>query len=128
MKKLTRVSPLFAGLLFVAAFVILTVATPNVQAVDPDGLVINEIDYDQPSTDTAEFVELKNGGANPIDLDPYILQFVNGSGGALYDSIDLPAIVLAPGDYFVVCANAATVSNCDLDDGPDTNFIQNGAP
>ena len=36
--------------------------------------------------------------------------------------------MLASGDYFVVCANAATVPNCDLDDGPDTNFIQNGAP
>ena len=39
-----------------------------------------------------------------------------------------PPVVLAPGDYFVVCANAANTPNCDLDDGPDTNFVQNGAP
>jgi predicted extracellular nuclease len=35
---------------------------------------------------------------------------------------------LASGDYYVVCANAATVANCDLDVDPDTNLIQNGAP
>ncbi len=91
-------------------------------------LVINEIDYDQPSTDAAEFVEIKNVSGAPIDLDPYSLVFINGSGGAAYDTIDLPAVALAAGDYFVVCANAATVANCDLDDGPDTNFIQNGSP
>ena len=93
-------------------------------------VVINEIDYDQPSTDTAEFVELKNVGGAAVDLDPYVLELVNGTGGGavVYDSIDLPAVMLAPGDYFVVCANAATVPNCDLDDGPDTNFIQNGDP
>ncbi len=58
------------------------------------------------------------------------MELINGnSGGAVvYDTIPLPSVSLAAGDYFVVCANAATVANCDLDDGPDTNFIQNGAP
>lgn len=42
-------------------------------------LVINEIDYDQANTDTAEFLELKNVG--PIDLDPYTVELVNGTGG-----------------------------------------------
>jgi predicted extracellular nuclease len=92
------------------------------------GLVINEIDYDQPGTDIAEFIEIKNAGDVPVSLAGHFLELVNGSGGAIYDTINLPAILLAPGDYFVVCANAATVPNCDLDDGPDTNFIQNGAP
>ena len=96
----------------------------------PPILVINEIDYDQPSTDAAEFVELKNAGLGPINLDFYTLELVNGTGGGatVYDTIDLPAVTLAAGDYFVICANAATVANCDLDDDPDTNFIQNGAP
>ena len=31
-------------------------------------LVINEIDYDQPSTDTAEFIEIKNTGATSVNL------------------------------------------------------------
>jgi len=97
-------------------------------AANAQGLVINEIDYDQPSTDAAEFVEVKNTGATPVALSGYELHFVNGSSGSTYDTIALSAVALAPGDYFVVCANPATVANCDLDDGPDTNFIQNGAP
>ncbi len=93
-------------------------------------VVINEVDYDQASTDTAEFLELKNVSASAIDLDTYVVQLVNGlNGGAVvYDTIDLPAVTLAAGDYFVVCANAATVVNCDVDDAPETNFIQNGDP
>ena len=33
-------------------------------------LVINEVDYDQPSTDEAEFLELRNVSASAIDLGP----------------------------------------------------------
>jgi len=93
-------------------------------------LVINEIDYDQPSTDTAEFLEIKNVSASGIDLDPYSVQLVNGTGGgaSVYLTIDLPAVTLGADDYFVVCANTATVPGCDLDVDPDTNLIQNGAP
>ena len=83
-------------------------------------LVINEIDYDQPSTDTAEFVEIKNNGSTAVSLSGWTLELVNGNGGgaAIYGTIALPAVSLAAGDYFVVCANAATVPNCDLDDSP----------
>jgi predicted extracellular nuclease len=93
-------------------------------------LVINEVDYDQAGTDAAEFVEIKNVSSAPVDLAGYSLELVNGTGGgaAIYNTIALPSVSLAAGSYFVVCANAATVANCDLDDGPDTNFIQNGAP
>jgi len=93
-------------------------------------LVINEVDYDQAGTDAAEFVEIKNVTGAPVDLADFTLELVNGSGGnaVIYNTIDLPAISLAAGDYFVVCANAATVANCDLDDSPNTNFIQNGGP
>ncbi|HET9344236.1 MAG TPA: ExeM/NucH family extracellular endonuclease [Candidatus Limnocylindrales bacterium] len=91
-------------------------------------LVINELDYDQVGTDTSEYFELKNTGTSAVNLDAYNVLLVNGNaGGALiYDTIDLPDAVLAAGDYFVVCANAGTVPNCDFDDGPDTDFIQNG--
>lgn len=93
-------------------------------------IVINEIDYDQIGVDSSEFLELKNISAAPINLDNYTVELVNGNGGgaAIYDTIDLPNVNLAAGDYYVICANAATVVNCDLDDGPDTDFIQNGAP
>ena len=93
-------------------------------------IVINEVDYDQSGTDAAEFLELKNTGAVPENLDLYTVELVNGTGGgaSVYNTIDLPNVNLGPGDYYVICANAATVANCDLDDSPNTNFIQNGAP
>jgi uncharacterized protein len=95
---------------------------------EPTRLVVNEIDYDQPSTDTAEFLEIKNVGTAAADLDTVFVDLVNGNGTVVYASIDLPAVSLAAGDYYVVCANAATVANCDLDSSPETNFLQNGAP
>jgi len=94
----------------------------------PSVLLINEIDYDQPSTDTAEFVEIKNTSASPVDLGGYSLVLVNGSNDSVYNTIALPSTSLAPGDYFVVCGNAANVVDCDLDVSPDSNLVQNGAP
>lgn len=91
-------------------------------------LVVNEIDYDQNGTDNAEFVELKNVSTEAIDLDLYSVILVNGSGSVVYQTIDLPAFSLAAGDYYVICANVATVAECDLDVSPDTNLIQNGPP
>ena len=93
-------------------------------------VVINEIDYDQVGGDTAEYLELKNISGGSVNLDNYTVELVNGSGGGatVYDTIDLPNVSLPAGGYYVICANAATVINCSLDDGPDTDFIQNGAP
>ena len=108
-----------------------TPGEPNeVYVAEAADLVINEIDYDQDSTDTAEFIELKNNGSSAVDLSGYALELVNGSGGgaSIYATISLPEETLAAGDYFVVCADAANVANCDLDVSPDTNLIQNGAP
>jgi len=92
------------------------------------GLVINEIDYDQPGTDTAEFVEIYNAGAADISLSGYNLEFVNGSNGEIYQNFALPGVTLAAGDYFVVCGNASQVFACGLDVSPNSNLIQNGAP
>src|SRR5262245_50902107 len=91
-------------------------------------VVINEVDYDQPGTDTAEFVELMNVGGFAVILDNYVLELVNGnSGGAVvYQSIPLSGVLLE-GDTFVVCASPL-VPNCDLDVLPDSNLIQNGGP
>jgi len=102
----------------------------NMLTVAEFNVVINEIDYDQPGTDAAEFIELRNNGSVPADLSSAVVELVNGTGGgaALYGTIALPAVSLAPGDYFVICGNAANVVNCDLDVFPDTNLIQNGAP
>ncbi|HZA41432.1 MAG TPA: ExeM/NucH family extracellular endonuclease [Actinomycetota bacterium] len=93
-------------------------------------LVVNEIDYDQPSFDTAEFLEIKNVSDAAIDLDGYSVEMVNGvNGGASgYRTFALPDVSLAAGDYFVLCGNAANVPNCDLDVDPGQDLIQNGAP
>src|SRR5919106_3165293 len=93
-------------------------------------LLVNEIDYDQPGTDDAEFVEIKNVSDGSVSLAGHSLRLVNGTGGgaSVYQTIDLPDISLATGDHFVVCANPATTANCDLDVTPETNLIQNGAP
>jgi uncharacterized protein len=91
-------------------------------------LVINEIDYDQSGTDTAEFIEIRNVSGSAINLDNYDIVFINGSNGSTYRTIELPTVELASGDYYVVCGNAANVSDCDLDTLPDENLIENGAP
>ena len=91
-------------------------------------LVINEIDYDQPGTDAAEFIEIKNIGSGAVDLSGFALELVNGNGTSVYNTIALPAVSLGAGEYFVVCGNAATVFGCDLDASPDSNLVQNGSP
>ncbi|MGH9381985.1 MAG: lamin tail domain-containing protein, partial [Thermoanaerobaculia bacterium] len=99
-------------------------------AAGPPQLVVNEVDYDQPGTDGAEFVEIVNTGAAAVSLAGVELRLVNGNGGGavVYQTIELPAVELAAGGFFVVCGNAANTANCDLDVSPDTNLVQNGGP
>jgi Lamin Tail Domain len=91
-------------------------------------LVINEIDYDQPGTDSAEFVELFNNGSGPLALDGYHLDLINGGDGSAYSSIDLSGMSIDAGGYFVICGDSLLVAQCDLGVSPATNLIQNGAP
>jgi cysteine-rich repeat protein len=93
-------------------------------------LVINEVDYDQSGTDTAEFIEIKNVGTGTVNLDSYEIRLINGNviPPASYLVVDLPNFDLSAGEYYVICANAATVLNCDLDISPNMDMIQNGVP
>lgn len=91
-------------------------------------VVINEVDYDQPSTDAAEFIELYNNGTETVDLTGYVLRLINGATTLEYLAIDLTGYSIAPGAFFVICANAANTPYCNLDISPDTNLVQNGAP
>ena len=94
------------------------------------GLVINEIDYDQPSVDSAEFIELYNAGSSAVNLGDYTLTLMNGNNNTLYDSIALPSQSLNPGDYFVICSGYGKTPNCDMvkTNAPATGWIQNGSP
>ena len=123
--KLSARAALLPCLASIAALCLIVGAAPAAAQI-----VINEIDYDQVDADTAEYVELKNVTAGVVNLSGYSLEFVNGSGGgaAIYRTVVLPNVNLAAGDYYVVCANTATVANCDLDSTPETDFIQNGPP
>jgi uncharacterized protein len=117
----------YGGILLLAC--VFVALSPRAEAASTS-LAINEVDYDQPQTDTAEFLELKNVSGEAIDLDPYSVDLVNGTGGgaAVYQTIDLPDAGLPAGDHYVVCASAAATANCDLDVAPDSNLIQNGDP
>lgn len=96
----------------------------------PAQVVINEVDYDQIGTDATEYIEIYNSGASMYPLQYLQVVFINGNaGGAVeyrtLESASWPA--LDPGDFFVICANAAT-PNCDHLATPATNLIQNGSP
>ena len=92
-----------------------------------DFVIINELDADQASTDSAEFIELYDGGVGNTDLSGLVLVLFNGSDDASYDAFDLDGQTTTADGYFVICGNAANVPNCNMDVSPDTNLIQNGA-
>ena len=108
---------------------VFAVAILMTNMVNAQSLVINEIDYDQPGVDSAEYVELYNAGPNPVNLADFKLVMFNGStsGNVPYDSIQLPSQTLLAGSYFVICGNSGKVPNCNLTFTAATNCIQNAA-
>ena len=94
---------------------------------EPPVAIINEFDADQVSTDSAEFIELYDGGSGNTALDGLAIVLFNGNGDASYQAFDLDGQSTDGDGYFVLCGNAANTANCDLDVSPDTNLIQNGA-
>jgi len=88
-----------------------------------DNIIFSEIDYDNPSTDTAEFIELRI--VNATTLSDCELRLVNGTGPANYEIIDLTGTYSA-GDYVVI--GSTNVSGVDLTIGGtcSQNCIQNG--
>jgi len=91
-------------------------------------LLINEIDYDQPGTDSSEYLELigEAGTYNNV-----VVSLINGNNNSSYNSFSLGNITLAnetDGFGFYVIG-VPTVPNVDYSDGfPATNAIQNGSP
>lgn len=93
-------------------------------------LKINEVDYDQPSADSAEFIELYNAGTASVNLGDYSLILVNCNNNnfAPYATVTLPQQSLAPGAFFVICSGFGTVPNCSFSFSHAYNggHIQNG--
>jgi hypothetical protein len=101
----------------------------------PGHLVINEVDYDQPGTDTMEFVELYNPTAAAIPLANLALILVNGAAAPAgeYSRVLLgPAGAIAAGGYLVIATPAVTVQGSGVlytppvAEWPATNAVQNG--
>ncbi|HOU40226.1 MAG TPA: Ig-like domain-containing protein, partial [Promineifilum sp.] len=85
-------------------------------------IVLNEIDADTPSTDTAEFIELFDGGGGATPLDGLLLVLFNGGDDRSYRTIDLAGYTTDAAGYFVL-GNAAIVgAEIELPDGA----LQNG--
>ncbi|HEY4182406.1 MAG TPA: lamin tail domain-containing protein [Kofleriaceae bacterium] len=94
-------------------------------------LVINEVDYDNLGTDTAEFVEIYNPSATAISLANKQLLLVNGSGNTVYGTINLGTGTLAAGAYLVIAGANVSVTAANatkLDPGWTQDAIQNGMP
>ncbi len=94
-------------------------------------LVINEVDYDNVGTDTAEYIEIFNPSAQSISLANKVLYLVNGTDNTVYATVDLStAVSLAPLGYLVVAGAGVTVPGTatKLDPGWTSNAVQNGAP
>ncbi len=86
-------------------------------------VIINEVDADNPSTDTTEFVELYDGGVGNTSLTGLVVVFYNGSSDLSYASFDLDGFTTNANGYFTL-GNAAA-PGVDLV-FPD-NTLQNGA-
>ncbi|MEM8962212.1 MAG: IPTL-CTERM sorting domain-containing protein [Acidobacteriota bacterium] len=105
--------------------------TDNSSCPDPGfmlpALVINEVDYDQPGTDDAEFVEILNNSGAAVDLSGYEVRAINGSGGgAVVSETYALSGMVADGDYFVLCQSMMLTPNCDQEETGIS--LQNGPP
>jgi predicted extracellular nuclease len=107
---------------------ICTLAGLVVASATQAAVVINEIDYDQPGADTAEFIELYNSSSTSTALDTFSINLINGGDDSVYRSIDLSGYSLAANSYFVVCDSASQVANCNYAFTSSSGWLQNGAP
>ncbi len=124
---------MYGGVQIDATLDAVTLSSMLTVTVDPGHIVLNEVDYDNIGTDTAEFVEIYNGTPSAVSLTGYSLRYVNGGTNAEYLTVDLsPAGTLMPGQYLVVGSTSVTSSLSGgvltIDQGAVSNLIQNGAP
>lgn len=98
-------------------------ATLTVNAVAPPNVIINEVDSDQAGTDTAEFVELYDGGTGNTSLTGLVVVFYNGSDDHSYAAFDLDGATTNANGYFTL--GNAGVPGVDRIFGD--GLMQNGA-
>ena len=91
-------------------------------------VVINEVDYDQVGTDSAEFIELRNNGPGTVNLGTYTVELVNGATGLIYSTLTLPTASVPAGGYFVIAFGSANSWHADYVASLIDDSIQNGSP
>ncbi|HEX6285615.1 MAG TPA: endonuclease/exonuclease/phosphatase family protein, partial [Pyrinomonadaceae bacterium] len=106
-----------------AANFVFSFTTAGVPPPVAENVIINELDSDNPSTDTLEFIELYDGGVGNTSLTGLVVVFFNGSNDLSYRAIDLDGFSTNAAGYFTI-GNAA-VSGVDLTFPNDQ--LQNGA-
>ena len=99
----------------------------------PAGLIINEVEYDNVGTDTAEYIEIYNGTSAPIDLANVAVVLVNGNGNVQYERYPLASAGALPaGGYLVVGPAGLPIAPGAILVTPTQwkaqDNIQNGAP
>jgi hypothetical protein len=101
----------------------ITISDTNAYYVGDKGIIINEVCYDTPGSDTACFVELY--GPPGASLDGIEIMGVNGLNGNDYQNVDLTGYSIPPDGFFVIAqdsrvANADTItSEANFQNGPD---------
>ncbi|MDG3583039.1 DUF5689 domain-containing protein [Galbibacter pacificus] len=95
-------------------------------------VIINEIDADTPGTDTAEFIELFDGGTGNTPLDGLVVVLYNGNGDTVYNTFDLDGQTTNANGYFVLgnegVPNVSMVfSGNGLQNGADAVAIYQGS-
>jgi hypothetical protein len=88
-------------------------------------MVINELNSDNPHVDTAEFIELYDGGRGNVSLDDYQLVLFNGNSpdDSCYRVIDLTNKTTNENGYFVIGTSGVSPP---VDLLQNNGFVQNG--
>ncbi len=95
-------------------------------------MLINEVDVDTPGSDTAEFIELYDGGAGSTNLSGLVLVLFNGSDDSAYRAVDLNGYTTGGDGYFVIGNTAVpgvdlVIPNAALQNGPDAVALYAGS-
>lgn len=119
-----RSTLLFVFLCLLLSIIFLSIQTVNAGPLQQSTtLVINEVDADTPGTDSAEFIELYDGGVGNTALNGYTLVFYNGGNDLSYRAIDLDGYSTSASGYFVVGNSGVPLTAVTF----PTNTLQQGA-
>jgi endonuclease G, mitochondrial len=99
--------------------------TANAPPPGAGNVVINEVDADTPGVDSAEFVELYDGGVGNTALDGLVVVFYNGGDHKSYAAFDLAGRMTNGNGYFTLGNPGVTGVDLVFPPGPN-GLLQNG--